>query len=124
MDTKQEVLLYMRYRCYGVDNARKRSRILQDFPNLSDRKFRKILSCFIHERYCIADSKHGAWFVTAECDRREAEAVMSAIRERKAKALDMLTGLKAFEQEVLLTRARKEDKEYLLNIVNGQMSFV
>lgn len=120
---KRELLYFMRMKCYGHENAKKREQLLKD-TNLEDRRFRQLFSELLHERHVISDSIHGYWFIKLKCDRQEAEAVLNAIKERKSKALDMLTGLKAFEQEILAVRTRKEDKDYLVSVRDGQMSFV
>ena len=121
---KYDILMYLKQFCYGHKKARHKEEILKDFPTLNERKLREYISELIHENHVMSDIKRGVWFVMLNCDREEAEAVFMAIRERKGRAMSILTGLRAFEQEILDLRSRKEDKLFLISVLNGQMSWV
>lgn len=116
LEDKQRVLGWMEKYCYGYKNARTRENILP-FIQLKDRYFRQIASELIHEKQLCSSHTKGFWFFPlVSNDPREIEAFKQCQVERKAKALDLLTGVDgciAWADE-LLAKARQGQQEMCL----------
>lgn len=95
LEDKQRVLSWMEKYANGYRNARTRENILP-FVQLKDRYFRSIANELIHEKQLCSSHKRGYWFFPlVSNDPREIEAFKQCQIERKAKALDLLTGVDA-----------------------------
>ena len=83
--------MWMITNCLGFRNARTRANILP-FVQLPDRYLRLIMSELIHEGHLCSSASLGYWALPLYTkDPQEIETALDAQRERKAKALDLLT---------------------------------
>lgn len=90
---KSIVLKYMREKCLGFREAKKRAEILAKLPiEISDRLFRRAFSALKHEGEVASHSTLGYWACPkATNDPEEIKAQALCWREMKSKAMSMLT---------------------------------
>lgn len=111
---KIRVLEWMQKHTNGYRNARTRENILP-FIQLKDRYFRQIANELIHEKQLCSSHKRGYWFFPLVTnDPREIGAFKLCQIERKAKALDLLTGVDACIAwaDELLAKCNQGQKEF------------
>ena len=117
-EDKAKVLAWMQKYCYGYKAARIRANILP-FVQMEDRCFRLIMSELIHESHCASDCIRGQWFIPLVTkDPEEIEAVLQSYRERKGKALNLLTDL---NRQIDNLAARKEalTKQIVFEVIDS-----
>lgn len=109
---KKTVLNWLMDNCCGFRNAKTRADIL---PNLQfvnamsdetkDRYFRRIVARLKKEHHVFSSSDRGYWFrPLVSNDNDEIQAELKALREDKAKAMDLLDGLDRRIKEIESSR--------------------
>lgn len=96
---KTQVLSFMESNCYGYRNAAIKDLILAFLRsnhnlNIGERSLRRVLSELRNEGHLSSHNSRGWHFIPLNTnDRSEINAVLGGLWEKKAHALDMLTGI-------------------------------
>ena len=122
---KNEVLNYMAHNCSGFRNAQKKDAILKDINDIlapaciTERTLRLIFAVLRREKHIASHNSNpaGHWMIPicVANDPEEIEAVLRSLKEKRAKALNLLNGVSG---EI----GNLEDKLKVAKGIQGELS--
>jgi len=124
-ELKNEVLNYMAKNCTGYSNAKKKDAILKDINDIlypaciTERTLRLIFAVLRREKHIASHNSNpaGHWLIPLYVanDPEEIEAVLRSLKEKRAKALNLLNGVSG---EI----GNLEDKLKVAKGIQGELS--